>query len=243
MIEPRSPTDRVDEGHPVRQGTRLGRLVALLAALVLLGAAPLSAAGRAPLSRSVPRIAFLIESYNAQQGRIVTVRADGKGGVRELVAGTHNDGFCQSADGRKMAYFSDKEAPHEYFLYVANADGTHAKKITEEQVGFQCHFSKRWLVLTRRTGGWDAMTIVRHDLQTGAETTIVGGADRLSLSPDGRKLLFVGGLDFTPAPGQARPKGRETLELLDLATLARRRLAGPLPRARSYAFYSCCETA
>jgi hypothetical protein len=69
-----------------------------------------------------------------QQAQILTVPVDGRGGVRQLVPGTHNWLGCQSADGRKMTYRSDQEAPHEYFLYLANADGTHAEKVTETKV-------------------------------------------------------------------------------------------------------------
>jgi hypothetical protein len=84
--------------------------------------------------------------------------------------------------------------------------------------------------------GWLRWAIVRHDLQTGAEETVATNIvdERLSLSPDGNKLLFVGGRDYTPVPGRACPEGRETLEVLDLTTLDRRRLAGPLARAKSY---------
>jgi hypothetical protein len=217
----------------------------ILGALVLSAAAPLSAAGRAPAPPSadppVSRMAFVI-GYADSRGQIVTLGADGRGGVQQLVPGMHNNGpFCQSADGRKIAYLSDQEAPHEQFLYVAEADGTHAKKITEKHVGWLCPFSKRWLLLSKLTGGWGATTIVRHDVQTGAEKTVVAKADRFSLSPEGNKLLYVGGLDFAPVRGQARPKGKETLELLDLRTLKRRRLAGPLARGRSFGFECGCR--
>jgi hypothetical protein len=221
-------------------------VLVLLGALVLLAAAPLSAAGRplAPTSADRPasRIAFGIWYVDGtDRGQILTVRADGRGGVRPLVPGMHNWLGCQSADGRKMAYYSDREAPHEQFVYIANADGTHADKITEKQVGLECPFSERWLLLSKQIGR--AMTIVRHDLQTGAEKTVATNVDyRRSLSPDGTKLLYVGGLDYTPVRGQLRPKGKETIELLDMTTLERRRLAGPLPRTKSFRFECSCLT-
>jgi dipeptidyl aminopeptidase/acylaminoacyl peptidase len=218
-------------------------MLILLAALLVLAAAPLSAAGRAHRPASAnpsARIAFgMWYEDGTDRGQIVTLRPDGRGGIRQLVPGMHNQSFCQSADGRKIAYFSDQEAPHEQFVYVANADGSQAEKITEQHFGFVCPFSEQWLLLTKYSGGWGATTLVRHDLQTGAEKTVVTDADRFSLSPDGSKLLFVGGLDYTPVRGQLRPKGKETLELIDLATLKLRRLAGPLARARGYYPPSC----
>jgi hypothetical protein len=243
MVEPLPPIDAVVRRHAYRQRDRWARRIILLAALVVLAAAPLSAAEGAPRPTSAdtqaPTIAARLWSTDGtDQSQIVGVRADGQGGVRQLVPGMHNQSFCQSADGRKMAYYSDREAPHEYFVYVANADGADAKKITEKEVGFECPFSERWLLLAKQTGR--ATTIIRHDLQTGAEKTVVTNVDRFSLGPGGRKLLFVGGLDFTPVRGQLRPKGKETLELLDLTTLERRRLAAPLVRAKSYGIPCSC---
>jgi hypothetical protein len=244
MIEPLSPNDRVIQRSRYRKTTWRRQVLILLGALVLLAAAPLSAAGRPPApasaDRPVSRIAFVI-GYADSRGQIVAVNADGRGGVQQLVPGMHNNGsFCQSADGAKIAYQSDQEAPHEQFLYVANADGnTSGKKITESNVGFLCPFSERWLLLSKPIVR--AMTIVRHDIQIGAERTVVAKADRFSLAPKGRKLIFVGGLDYTPVSGQARPKGKETLELLDLATLKKRRLAGPLARGKSFGFECGCR--
>jgi hypothetical protein len=247
MSEPPSPTDRVLQRHPVRRWCSLGPVLILLTALLVLAAAPLSAAGRAPRQGSAnpsARIAVQIMSWEGggEQGQILTVRADGRGGVRQLVPGTHNWLGCQSADGRKMAYYSDQEAPHEYFLYLANADGTHAEKVTETKVSLWCPFSERWLLLGKQSGGWGAMSFIRHDLQTGAEKTVLTSGTRAELSPDGSKLLFVGGLDYTPVRGKIRPKGKETLELLDLTTLERRRLAGPLARTKSFRFECHCLT-
>jgi WD40-like Beta Propeller Repeat len=238
MTEPASPTDRVIPRYALPQGRSLGRMLILLGALLVLTAAPLSSAEGAarPASAGSPaRIAF--GAYYVDdtfRGQILTLRADGRGGVNQLIPGMHNDEFCQSADGRKIAYYSDQEAPHEQFIYLANANGTDAQKITEKPVGFLCPFSERWLLLTKQGPG--ATTLVRHDLQSGAETTVLSTVDRYSLSPDGSKLLFVGGLDFTPGPGQ-RPKGNETLELVDLRTLETRLIAGPLPRAKSYGLF------
>ena len=92
----------------------------------------------------------------------------------------------------------------------------------------------KYLYLARRVGGLDyddldEWTIVRRDLATGAETTIVaepegprkalnpGAFFRPALSPDGRLLAYG-----------ARREGRTELRLRDLATGADRSIAFPI---------------
>jgi WD40-like Beta Propeller Repeat len=190
------------------------------------GTAPETAVSQTIRSPDVPRIAFL-KSADFERGRIVTVRADGRGGVRPLVPGRFNHGFCQSANRKRVAYLSDAEAPHEPFIYLANADGSSGRRVSELDVGFWCGFSEHWLLLTRETGR--AMTLIRLDLRTGAKTSLVRNVDRLALSPAGNTIVFVGRLDFGDS---SRPTGKETLELLNMNTLERRRLAGPPTRGR-----------
>lgn len=169
----------------------------------------------------VPLIAFAIERYEAdEEGEIFVIGADGTG-LKKLVPGKHNHGFCQSADGSRMAYFSDEEAPREQFIYVADADGTNARKVTERYIGFWCGFSERTLPLF--VPGGQSTTLIRHDLETGKETTLVRSVDRLVISPDGTQMLFVAGLDFERFP----PKGGESLEVVNVDTGERRRLDGP----------------
>jgi hypothetical protein len=242
VIEPPPPTHRGLRRQLYQRRTWWARVLILLSAILVL-VAPLSAAGQAPQPASIsgpsaPRISFQkLYVDGTGRGEILTASADGRGGVRQLVPGMHNHDFCQSADGRKIAYYSDQETPHENLPYVADADGANAQKIHGEPSGeVVCPFSERWLLLGKCCGGCRGpWAIVRHDLQTGAEETVATNVDeRLSLSPDGNKLLFVGGLDYTVVPGRACPAGRETLYLLDLTTLERRRLAGPLARGKSY---------
>jgi Tol biopolymer transport system component len=242
MSESHPPTHRGLHRHLYQRRTWWGRVLILLSAILVL-VAPLSAAGQAPQPASIggtsaPRISFQkLYVDGTGRGEILTASADGRGGVRQLVTGVHNQEFCQSADGRKIAYYSDQETPHQFLPYVANAGGANAQKIHAEPSGeVVCPFSERWLLLGKCCGGCNGpWAIVRHDLQTGAEETVATNVDaRLSLSPDGNKLLFVGGLDYTPVPGRACPAGRETLYVLDLTTLDRRRLAGPLARGTSF---------
>lgn len=169
----------------------------------------------------VPLIAFAKIRYGADtdEGEIFVIGADGSG-LRKLVPGEHASAFCQSADGRRIAYYSDEEAPREPFIYVADADGTDARKVTERYVGFWCPFSDRTLPLVELGR---STTLIRHDLETGQEATLVRNVDRLVLSADGTQMLFVAGLDFTGFP----PKGDETLGLVNVDTGERRRLEGP----------------
>ncbi len=90
----------------------------------------------------------------------------------------------------------------------------------------------KWLYYAKRVGGLDydevdSWTIVRRDLATGAETTIVAGsgsrgadhdtAFRPAVSPDGRLLAY-----------ETRVAGQTRLRLRDLATGLDRQIAGPL---------------
>ena len=90
----------------------------------------------------------------------------------------------------------------------------------------------RWLYFAKRVGGLDfdevnSWTIVRRDLATGEETTIVAGpgsrgadhdtAFRPAVSPDGRLLAY-----------ETRIAGQTRLRLRDLATGVDRLIAAPL---------------
>lgn len=181
---------------------------------------PQPAAGT--ITPGVPRIAFTREVFLPREtGEILLIGADGSGPIK-LIGGEYNFGFCQSADGSHMGYWSSEEVPNEAFVYVANADGSNPRKVTEERVTFWCLFSADSLPLTVRKGR--STTLIRHDLKSGEETTVLTGADRLVKSPDGRSFLFVSGLDFTKFP----PAGAESLEVVDIDTGERHRLDGPL---------------
>ncbi len=150
------------------------------------------------------------------------MRADGAI-VRRLAPKTSWQ-LCQSADGRELLYTSHAEAPGEEFLYVAQADGS-GRKVTEHPVDAACPFSARWLLFTRQSTFAVHGTLVRHDLETGGEVEIAHDVDALSVSPDGTRVVFAGGLDYSR--GWQAPTGHRTIELVDLRTLRHRRLAGP----------------
>lgn len=161
-----------------------------------------------------PRIAYTLESASgAATSRLMVVSADGDTPT-ELIPGDHNSAFCASADGSLIAYWSDEEVPHESFVYVANADGSGTRKISEDAGEFWCGFSADGILLRGRAA--DA-PIVRRDLVTGEETELLHGAERLEASPDGRRYLAaIAGEEGT------------TLEILDATTGDRVRLDGPL---------------
>ena len=126
-----------------------------------------------------------------------------------------------------MFYFSDEEVPHEQFVYVANADGSNPKKVTESpRVSAICGVSEDRLLLIVRTGA--PATLIRHDLESGEETTLLTDVPEWSASPQGRRLAFVSGLDYTTIPTTYLPRGEESLEVLDVDTRERRLLHGPL---------------
>src|SRR5262245_34903207 len=112
MIEPYPPTSRGLHRHLFERRTWWGRMLIQFSAILVLVAAPLSAAGHAPRPASIngpsaSRISFeKLYADGTGRAEILTASADGRGGVRQLVPGTRNYEFCQSADGRKMAYYS-----------------------------------------------------------------------------------------------------------------------------------------
>ena len=147
--------------------------------------------------------------------------ADGSGPVK-LVGGMHNIFFCQSADSSLIGFYSYEEAPNDLFLYVANADGSNPRKVSETGYSYWCGFSEEFVPLIVKIGR--SVTIIRNDLQNGKETTLLTGVeDRLAISPDGRSISFISGLDLSTFP----PSGSESLEILDIATGERPLLHGP----------------
>jgi hypothetical protein len=180
------------------------------------------------LTPGEPRIAYSIEAFSDETARIMVVGADGSG-PSELIPGEHNSYFCQSADGRLVGFWSDEDVPHESFLYVADADGTDRRKISEDVGIFWCGFSSRYILIKGRS---DTAPIIRHDLETSEETELLTGADpnRMQADPTGRRYLFVSGV----RPGSNPPSGAETLELIDIESGERRALHGPLPEDRMF---------
>jgi len=173
------------------------------------------------INPDVPRIAFTRAFYGhgEEKKEVFLIGADGSG-PSKLLEGAHNSLCCQSPDG-------DEEVPHEQFVYVANADGSNPEKVTENpRVTSICGFSEERLLLT--VGTMFPATFIRHDLRSGEETMLLTDVPEWSVSPDGQRLAFVSGLDYTTIPTTYLPKGDESLEVLDLDTGERRLLHGPL---------------
>jgi Tol biopolymer transport system component len=189
-----------------------------------------SPAASATITPGVPRIAYTLEIFSEteESARILVVGADGSGPT-ELIPGEHNSYFCQSADGSLIGFWSDEEVPHESFVYVANADGTGRRQISEEVGVFWCGFSSRYMLIAGRA---ESGPILRYDLESGDQTELLAGADRnrLQADPDGRRYLFVSGL----RPATNPPTGAETLELIDVESGERQALHGPLPEDRMF---------
>jgi len=184
----------------------------------------------ATITPGVPRIAYTLETFSEteQSARILVVGADGSGPA-ELIPGEHNSYFCQSADGSLIGFWSDEEVPHESFVYVASADGTERRRVSEDVSVFWCGFSSRYMLIAGRA---ESGPILRYDLASGDQTELLAGADRnrLQADPDGRRYLFVSGL----RPATNPPTGAETLELIDVESGERHALQGPLPEDRMF---------
>ena len=121
------------------------------------------------LTPGVPRIAYRQSSRETSE--IFLMGADGSGPVK-LVGGMHNPFFCQSADGSLMGFYSYQEAPNDQFIYVANADGSNPRKVSEGGYSYRCGFSEEFVPLIVTTGR--SISIIRHDLENGEETTRSG---------------------------------------------------------------------
>ena len=183
-----------------------------------------SAGGLETLTPGEPRIAYTFEMYAEEEtSQIMVVAADGSGPT-ELIPGEHNSYFCRSADGSLIGFWSDEEVPHESFMYVANADGTGRRKISEDVGQFWCGFSGDAILVKGRA---ESAPILRHDLATGEETELLRGAHQLEASPDGRRYLAA-----VPSAGGA------TLEVLDATSGDRLTLHGPLPENRTFASFA-----
>ena len=145
-------------------------------------------------------------------------------GGRRRSAGVHVGTLCQSSDGREVAFGSDLVVPDEAFTYVAPAGGGASRKVTEDSAELQCGWSGRWLVLVRRVT--PGATLFRIDARDGTRTLLARGVDRYSVAPDGLHVVVVRRRSTPAGP-------RETLELVDVATLARHQIAPAVP-GRTY---------
>jgi hypothetical protein len=163
-------------------------------------------------------------------GSAFTVGADGTAPER-LLSDRHVHDVCESIDGSAVAYTSDIEAPNEFFLYSASLGAGRARRLSQRQVtGFGCPFAGGWMLLYTPEGLGPAYTLLRHDVRTGQDAVVAEHVDRFALSPDGTKVAYVEGVHST---GETLlPSSRETLEVIDLRTLRRTRLDGPLPSGR-----------
>lgn len=189
-----------------------------------------SPAAAETITPGIPRIAYTLETFSEteESARIMVVGVDGSGPT-ELIPGEHNSYFCQSADGSLIGFWSDEEVPHESFVYVANADGTGRRRISEDVGIFWCGFSSRHILIKGRA---DTAPILRHHLETGEQTELLTDADanRMQADPLGRQYLFVSGV----RPATNPPSGAETLELIDVESGERQALHGPLPEDRMF---------
>ena len=171
-----------------------------------------------------PVIAATIQSAG---GSRVSYWLSANGGPRRAL-GTNLGSICQSADGSAVAFASDVAVPQEDFVYTTRAAGGGGRKVSERRGKLLCGWSGRWLVLASRISplDWPASTLYRLDTHGGRDVVLARNVDRYSLSPDGLHLAYV---QRTSTAGRTR----ETLQLVDVATLARRQLAGPMP-GRTY---------
>jgi hypothetical protein len=174
----------------------------------------------APVGSGAPRLAVVTTS-----GHSFTVGLDGR--TQPLISQSVEK-VCLSRDHRTLAFTSNAEAANEWFLYTARP-GHPARKVSDRvDLTLICPPTRHWLLLAQ---GNALGTLIRHDLRTGRDVEIAHDVVSFEVSPDGRHVVSVGGLDL--AHGWPFT-GHETLNLLDVATGRLTRLAPPLAAGDSY---------
>ena len=143
-------------------------------------------------------------------------------GTRASAIVRHVGAVCRSGDGARVAFTSDVEVPREPFVYVQEIAGGKPRKVTERAATPVCPFDGRHLVLAEETqlGSGPIWTLGAYDVETRRQQRLVTGTPRFAVSSDGRRIAYV----------DRRPGG-DSLVVLDLSTLDRRRLVGPFARA------------
>jgi hypothetical protein len=174
----------------------------------------------APLTPGVAVAAVALGTDHLEQAFLMG--ADGSGPALAVPA-TQVLNFCQSGDASEIAYQSADEVPGEYWLYVAQADGSETTKVSEASRSLVCPFPASAIVTYQQ--GDPLHRLYRHDLTTRAETEVVRGTV-LRASGDGRFIALAGG------------DGGRTLQVLDVTTGAVRTLAGPFEQRVFAAWWS-----
>ena len=164
-----------------------------------------------PVPSRAPRLIF--ELHGADRDESLTIGADGTG-LRRLIPSAHVFQVCQSADGKAVSYTSDVVVPTEASRYVATL-GERPVRVPGNVWAVRCPFATNWL--------FDGST--RYDARSGV-TTRIGNVSAPALSPDGTKLISIGRVT------SGDHLGEPTLDLVELETLKRRRLATLERRSR-----------
>jgi len=103
-----------------------------------------------------------------------------------------------SPDGEKIAYVSDRSGDENFDILVIPADGGEPTRLTDDL--YDNHNPQwtpdgKWIVFVSNRGG-DNLNLFRISLETGEIENLTRGVDPVisfSISPDGRKVIFLKG--------------------------------------------------
>ena len=156
----------------------------VLLALVVLAAVPPSAEATYPGREG--RIAFAPGNFDRGHRSIFTVTPTGRDRRVLVPDGIH---ARWSADGRVLAYTTDTGT------FVANADGSNARRVSGDREPFALSPDGRTIVVSRVTEPDPELTVppdlIAIDLATGAERVVTRDGSRPVYSPGGRWIAFV----------------------------------------------------
>lgn len=139
------------------------------------------------------RMAFVANKGGRDE--IYLVNADGSNPLllTKVPANDGDTGLTWSPDGRRIAFTSDRSGRHLWHIWVMNADGTHAQRLTSSHGDFAPAWSpdgKHIAFLSDREGKYGVYTMDSNGDNQHLLARVSNGMLSLSWSPDSKNIAF-----------------------------------------------------